>query len=69
MNINDKIATVATLCAVGFLAVFIISMVGQMDYDDAKRVQQHYCEMVKSGLWPGQPGNAGCTEQNNERAR
>ena len=52
MNIEHKISTVSTLCAVVFLAVFFLAVIGQMDYEDATKAQKHYCEMVKEGMWP-----------------
>lgn len=35
------------------LALFLIfGVVGQMDYEDAKRQEAYACEMVKTGAWP-----------------
>ncbi len=28
------------------------AFVNQMDYDDAIKAEQHYCDMVREGHWP-----------------
>ena len=34
----------------------IVSIVGGMDYEDAKTQQALYCDNVKSGVWPDYEG-------------
>lgn len=37
--------------AIVFVAV-AYGIVGELDYQDAIKQDQHYCGMVKSGAWP-----------------
>ena len=44
--------TVAALLAL--LGLF--GLAGAMDYEDQQAEQEHYCEMVREGLWPDYRG-------------
>lgn len=33
-------------------ALVLLALVGTMDYHDAERELEHYCEMVEAGHWP-----------------
>jgi len=32
--------------------IMAFGIVGQMDYEDAIKEEQHYCDMVRDGHWP-----------------
>jgi len=34
------------------LMALILGVVGSMTMDDEQKEQDHYCQMVKEGLWP-----------------
>ena len=40
------------------LAAFLI--VNQMDYEDAIKEEQHYCDMVREGHWPAYKPEIDC---------
>lgn len=40
--------------------VVLFGIVGRMDYDDAVKDEQHYCEMVKAGAWPAYRDGVDC---------
>lgn len=50
------------LILVGILVV--LGLVGQMDYEEAKRQEQHYCDMVQ--LWKQTNGEQGWPPYNGE---
>lgn len=35
-----------------FLTIFLLSLVGSYDYDNALASEKLYCEMTTSGSWP-----------------
>lgn len=39
-----------------------LGIVGAIDYEDAVREEQHYCDMVKSGAWPAYRKEVNCKE-------
>jgi hypothetical protein len=39
-----------------------LGIVGAIDYEDAVREEQHYCDMVKSGAWPAYKPEVDCKE-------
>ncbi len=43
-----------TIKAIGvvLLLVMAFGIVGQMDYEDAIKEEQRYCDMVRDGHWP-----------------
>ena len=46
------------------LAAFLI--VNQMDYEDAIKEEQHYCDMVREGHWPAYKPEIDCKRINQE---
>ena len=37
---------------VALLLIVAFGIVGQMDYEDAVKEEQRYCDMVRDGHWP-----------------
>jgi hypothetical protein len=52
----STIKTIAVWLAL--LAAFLI--VNQMDYEDAIKEEQHYCDMVREGHWPAYKPEIDC---------
>lgn len=51
---NRKAEDLGLWQGVAFLVaiLLLLGLVGQMDYEDAKLHQDHYCKMVAEGAWP-----------------
>ena len=43
-----------------FFVIIAFGIVGQMDYEDAIKEEQHYCDMVREGHWPKYKTDVDC---------
>ncbi len=49
---------IGALAALVFFALF--GLVGSLDYDEAIRQEAHYCEMVRTNVWPAYDPDVKC---------
>lgn len=51
------------LAGVLLVVLGVMGAVGNADYADDVRQQQHYCDMVADGHWPAYDDSINCEEQ------
>lgn len=53
---NGRKYAIITIGLVAILIIAIMGIVGNSDYEEAKREEAFYCHMVAAGYWPDYKG-------------
>lgn len=61
MNYRTVIRVRNTVVLLALLA--LVATLGEMDYQDAKLAERHYCEQVARGAWPAYRPEITCPVQ------
>lgn len=54
---TEKLKVAAMIC----LIFGAYGLMGTLEYEEEKRQEEHYCQMVRDGLWPAYKTEVSCS--------